>query len=133
MSANSDVGELRRYCFGVDRFVQTTECAEITVTARSEDEAWNKAQAQLHGGYVDWNECNTEEDEPDLSLESTEDPSEEEVEEFLEERREEEEAARAAEQRAARGRDIHSILAALRKTASEEERADLIDALEQML
>jgi hypothetical protein len=125
--------QLRRYSFDVGRVVQFTEYAEITVTARNEEDAWVKAQAQLDDDDVQWVGGDTEGGEADLSLASSEGLTDEEVEEYLEEQRAEEEAIKAAEQRAARGRDIQSILASLRKTASEEERADLIDDLEQML
>jgi hypothetical protein len=126
---------LRRYCFDADRSVQATEYAEISVIARSEDEAWEKAQAQLDDGDVEWVDDEDEYDrgEPDLYLSSSEELTGEEIEEYQEEQGAEGDAVKAAEQSASVQRDCHSILASLRTTASEEERASLLDELERFI
>ena len=110
---------LRRYCFNAERVVETTESAQLSEIATSEEEAWDKAQAQLDDGDVDWDEEESNEGEADLSLASTERLTDEEIEEYLEELRVEGEAVSAAEQGASRRRNVRTLLASLRATASE--------------
>jgi hypothetical protein len=124
---------LRRFCFNANRIVEATEWAEISVVARSEEEAWGKAQAQLDDDEVEWVADDNEQGDADLSLSCSEELTDEEIQEYLEEQRAEEEAFRTAEQRATRQRACHSILASLRTTASEEERAGLLDELERVI
>jgi len=124
---------LRRYCFEAERLVESTQRAEISVIARSEEEGRDKAQAEVDENEVEWDEDDFDEGEAQLSLGSTEELSDEEIEDYLEEQREEAEAVKAAEQRATRRRGLNSILASLRTTTSEEERAGLIDELEQLI
>jgi hypothetical protein len=123
---------LRRYCFEAERIDQSTQKAEIGVVARSEEEAWEMAQAEVDDGNVDWVEEESEEGEADLELLSCDGLTEEELAEYLEEQREIE-AVEAREQEAAhRRRDLQTLVASLR-TATEEERASLIDDLERMV
>ena len=96
---------LRRYCFNAERVVETTESAQLSEIATSEEEAWDKAQAQLDDGDVDWDEEESNEGEADLSLASTERLTDEEIEEYLEELRVEGEAVSAAEQGASRSKE----------------------------
>ena len=125
---------LRRYVFIASRDVEGTQGAEICVIATSEDEAREKAQVQIDDGEADWWEPEImDEGDGDLTLDSEADLTDEEIEAYREEQRVEEENAMAAEQRASRRRNIHSILTSLRSTASEEERASLIDDLERTI
>ena len=93
---------IMNYCFDAERINQTTRRAEISVIASSEEEAWQKAQAEADEGNLDWFEEDLEEGETDLTLESCEDLTEEEVEEYLEyleEQRKNEEAVEALKQK----------------------------------
>jgi hypothetical protein len=124
----------RRFTFNAVRVVETTEAAEITVIAKSEEEAYCKAEAQLNDeDDVEWVQEDYDQGEADLSLLSSGELSDDEIQELLEEQKAEEAAAEAAEQRATRRRDCDSILALLRTTRNEEERSGLIDDLELML
>jgi hypothetical protein len=128
---------IMNYCFHAERIDQTTQRADISVIASSEEEAWHKAQAEADEGNLDWFEEDLEEGETDLTLESCEDLTEEEVEEYLEyleEQRKNEEAVEALKQKeTCRRRELQTLLESLRTTATEEERASLIDDLERMI
>ena len=82
---------------------------------------------------MDWFEADLEEGETDLTLESCEDLTEEEVEEYLAEQRENEAVEALRQEETCRRRELQTLLASLRTTATEEERASLIDDLERMI
>ena len=131
MSIVNSEQPLRRYHFSAERIDQTNYMAEVAVIAKSEEEARAKAQAEADENNVDWIEEDCEEGYADLTLESSVDLTEEEVEEYLEEQRENENFINDLKQ--TETYRIHTLLASLRKTDTEEERATLIDELEHMI
>jgi hypothetical protein len=76
--ANSEQ-PLKRYNFSAERIDQTIYRAEIAVIAKSEGEAYAKAQAEADENNVDWIEEDIEEGDADITLETTEKLDDEEV------------------------------------------------------
>ena len=92
MSGETSERTLRCYHFTAERIDQTTYQADVSVIAKDEAEAFEKAQTEADEGSLDWCESDTEEGDSDLALFGIEDPTEEEVEEYLEEQRRDDEA-----------------------------------------
>jgi hypothetical protein len=125
---------LRRYVFNASREPECSQEAEISVIASSEEEALDQAQARIAACDVDWDELEVwDEGYADLTLDSQEDLTDEEIEEYRRQKLSELEAIRDAEQQLTRRSKLRTLLESLRATASEEERASLLNSLEETL
>ena len=140
MSNKTSQQTLRRYHFTAERIDQTTYQADVSVIAKDEAKAFEKAQAEADEGSLDWCASETEEGDSDLALFEVEDLTEEEVEEYLDEQRgESDDEEFINDLRGTRmivpavppslSARLEGITASLRAAATEEERARLIDEL----
>jgi hypothetical protein len=123
----------RLYNFVATRTDEIYKRAAIGVIGLSKEETRPQAELDLEEGDVDWEEEDFQEGEPDLTFDTCEDLTDEEVQEYLEEQRVSQEEVEAKIREQALRRDLRGLLTSLRATATAEERATLLDAMDRLI